>query len=84
MKTILWELSCFFWSTFACCSHESDYERVAHSLNKSVDELAQPNGKRNLSDKKEHKIISKLTSATHILPVLTFPLSLGFAAGNLV
>jgi len=54
-----------------------------HSLNKSVDELAQPNGKRNLSDKKEHKIISKLKSATHVLPVLTFPLSLGFAAGNL-
>ena len=37
----------------------------------------------NLSDKKERKIIPKLTSATHVLPVVTFPLSLDFAAGNL-
>jgi hypothetical protein len=81
----LWELSCVFFLV--------DILRVAHtnpirtcralSETKVSTSWLSPMESDNLSDKKERKIIPKLTSATHVLPVVTFPLSLGFAAGNL-
>jgi hypothetical protein len=81
----LWESSCvFFWSIF-CVLLTRIRLRTCRALSETKVSTSwlSPMESDNLSDKKERKIIPKLTSATHVLPVVTFPLSLGFAAGNL-